>query len=489
MKMTVPNFAALVPGRRQPGSTVLGLALDGSRLEGALVRRTNGSVEVRKSFTATLSLDPLTNAPELVGRELRKLLDEQGITERWVALALPAAWTLTLTVPLPDLPEADVASFLQLEAERGFPYGPEALIIQTSRFTAPDGARWATLLALPRTHLTRLEAVLAAAQLRPAHFSLGLPALQPPGNEGVLSLLAGESAIALQVALGGGLAAFRTIEGAFEPAGTGRALQADHVLRELRITLGQLPDALRPAVTTLRVLGRDDAADELAETLAPRATQLGLKLERVRAHTAEAFGVKVPVNTAISPALAVAVRRLTGAGAALEFLPPKVTAWQQFAARYSSPKLVAAGAAAALVVVLVAGAFAVQQVRLWYWGSKWNAMKQQVFALEDIQTNIRTYRPWFNESFRELSILKRITEAFPEDGQVSVKTVEIRDPNKPGEMPTVTCTGTALNRAALTRVTDRLGTNRAIVNVRTEQTRGTSPMEFTFNFQWSEGSQ
>lgn len=488
MRIPSLHLNVLLPGRRQPGATLLGLALDGSRLEGALARRTNGSVEVRKAFTAVLAIDPLAGAPDLAGRELRKLLDEQGVTERWVAVALPPAWTMTLTVRVPELPEADVASFLQLEAERGFPYGPEALLVQTSRFTAPDGGRWATLLALPRAHLARIEAVLEAAQLRPAHFSLGLPALQPAAD-GVLSLLPGETAITLQLALGGGIAVLRTVEGAFEPAAGGFELQADHVLRELRITLGQLPAELRPAVHTLRVLGRGDGAGELAEVLQPRAAGLALKLETVRAHTADDFGVKVPVNTAISTALAVAVRRLTGAGAALEFLPPKISAWQRFTARYSSPKLVTAGAVAAVVALLVASAFAVQQTRLWYWGARWEAMEDRVHTLEDIQANIRAYRPWFNESFRELTILKRLTETFPEDGQVSVKTVEIRDSGRPGELPTVTCTGTAVTRAALTRVTDQLGASRGVRNVRTEQTRGASPMEFTFNFQWSEGGQ
>jgi hypothetical protein len=145
------------------------------------------------------------------------------------------------------------------------------------------------------------------------------------------------------------------------------------------------------------------------------------------------------------------------------------------------------GATAGAIAALVLLAFLVQQVQLWYWGARWNSMKKEVYALEDMQANIRQYRPWFNESFRELTIMKRLTESFPEDGLVSVKTVEIRDGSKPGEPPTVTCTGTARNRGALTRVTDKLGTNRNVLNVHTEQTRGTSPMEFTFNFQWSEG--
>jgi len=490
MKLPKLNLSALNPRGRQPGSTLLGLSFDGSRLEAALVRRTNGSVEIQKSFAAQLSLDPLTNAPELVGRELRKLLDEHGVNERWCTVCLPLNWALTLTAKLPDLPEADLASFLQLEAERGFPYGPEALVTATSYFTAPDGSRWATLIAVSRNHLLRLETVLAAAQLRPAHFSLGLPALQPADAErsnGVLAVITGESSVSLQLTLGGGILLIRTVEGAFEMEGAERRLQADHVLREARITLGQLTPELRAAIQTVRVFGKHDDADELAETLQPRMRDLGLNLEQVRTHTADEFGVKVPLNTPVSPAFALAVRRLTDQPRALEFLPPKVTAWQQLSAKYSSPKLVTVGVTAGAIAGLVLLAFIGQQVLLWYWGAQWNTIKPRVHALEDMQTQIRQYRPWFNESFRELTIFKRLTESFPEDGLVSVKTIEIRDSSKPGEAPTVTCTGTARSSAALLRVTDKLGTNRNVLNVHTEQTRGTSPMEFTFNFQWSEG--
>jgi Tfp pilus assembly PilM family ATPase len=101
-------------------SSLLGLSLDGNRLEGVVLRRTNGALEVQKTFSASLSLDPLTNDPELVGQEIRNHLEEAGIRERRCAVSVPLSWALTLQTKLPDLPEAEVSSFLQIEAERGF---------------------------------------------------------------------------------------------------------------------------------------------------------------------------------------------------------------------------------------------------------------------------------------------------------------------------------------------------------------------------------
>ena len=426
-----------------------------------------------------------------MGREIRKALDEHGVRERWCTVCIPLNWALTLATQLPDLPEADMASFLQVEAERGFPYGQDSLITATSRFKS-GAESWATLIAVPRTHLLRLEESLVAAQLRAASFSIGITALQPADgaeSDGVLALVPGEGNIRMQLTLGGGIAVLRTIEGAFEMEGAERQLQADHVAREVRITLGQLAPVVRDAVKLVRVFGKSDDAEELYEVLAPRLEAQGLKVEQVRTHAQGEFEIKLPINTPVSAALALAVRHLASRKTALEFLPPKVSAWQQFSAKYSSPRLVTVGATAGAVVAVVLLAFFAQQMFLWYWGHRWNSIEKQVYALEDTQANIRKYRAWYDVSFRELSILRKLTEAFPEDGTVSAKQIEIRDPNKPGELITVTCTGTARTRSALQFVKNKLGSAKNISNVHTESERGTSPMEFTFNFQWSEGGQ
>jgi len=68
--------------RGQNATSLLGLSLDGSRLEGVWLKRTNGALQVAGSFAATLTLDPLTAAAELVGREIRNHLDAAEIRER-----------------------------------------------------------------------------------------------------------------------------------------------------------------------------------------------------------------------------------------------------------------------------------------------------------------------------------------------------------------------------------------------------------------------
>jgi hypothetical protein len=475
--------------KRQRLTSLLGLTLDGSRLEGVVLRRSNGSLQVQQSFSVTLSLDPLAAEAELVGREIRNHLAAAGVHERHCVVGLPLKWVLSTHVEVPPLPEADVAGFLHIEAERGFPCDAATLQISTSR-CAPEPAadaaakNYALLAGIPLNHLTVLEQALRAAKLKPVSFSLGIAALQPARTEasdGVLALALGESQVALQITCGGGVAALRTLEGALELEGGTRRLHGDVVVREARITLGQLPPGLRETVRRIRIFGPRDLAQQLADETELRLEPMGLKVELVKHYAPGEFGVQIPSDAPVSPALSLAAAYLTGGALPFEFLPPKVTAWHQLNARYSSGKLRMAGAAAGAVALIVGGLFGVQQWQLMRLRSQWNAMASQVKDLQSVQQQIRQYRPWYDESIKGLTILRQLSLAFPETGVVSAKTIEIRD------LDLVTCTGLAQDYRELLRTQDRLQTNRTVSKFHLDTIRGKPPMQFTFNFHWSEG--
>ena len=99
-----------------------------------------------------------------------------------------------------------------------------------------------------------------------------------------------------------------------------------------------------------------------------------------------------------------------------------------------------------------------------------------------MEQQIRQYRPWYDETYRALNILKQLTTAFPEDGVVVARTVEIRDLNA------VTCTGTTRDQQALLKTLERLRGSEHVADVRFGTIRGNKPpMQFTFDFKWSEG--
>jgi hypothetical protein len=300
-------------------------------------------------------------------------------------------------------------------------------------------------------------------------------------EDGLLALLPGETHVGLQVNIGGGIAALRALEGALETQAGQRLLQADLVARETRITLGQLPAELRSLVKRVVVFGPRDLAQQLSDELELRLEALGLKIELAGGYGSSDFGVTLPPGVSVSPSFSLAARPLAGKPALLEFLPPKVSTWQQMANRYATGRWRTIGLAAAAAVILVGGAFVIQQWRLMKLQSAWRDMEAQVHDLEDTQQRIRQFRPWFDESVRTLSILRQMTTAFPEDGAVSAKTVEIRDPNN------VSCSGSARDNASLYRALEKLRAAGNVADLKVVRIQGRSPLQFTFDFHWVEG--
>jgi hypothetical protein len=466
-------------------TSLLGLALDGTKLDGVVLRRTDGSLEVQQSFSVSLSLDPLTAATELVGREIRNHLDAAGIKERNCVVGLPLKWALTTSVEVPELPEADIDSFLQLEAERGFHCDIATLHFAASRSHSNAGKQHAFLVGIPKNHLALLEQALRAAKLKPLSFSLGITALLPPGAEssnGVLGLAIGETHVGLEVTSGGGVAALRALEGALEMDGSRRVLQSELVGREARITLGQLPAEVRETVRRIRIFGPRDLSQQLADELELKLEPMGLKVELAARYPAHEFGLHLPTETVVSAPLSLAAGQLVGRKPPFELLPPRVSTWQQMVNRYSSGKVQVAGAAAAALFLIVASAFGYQQWQLTKLRGQWQGMSSKAKELEGVTQQIHQYRPWFDDSLRALTILKELTTAFPEDGRVSAKSVEIRDLN------TVTCTGITRDSESMFTIWENLRRSGNVRDLHRPTTRGNKPpLQFTFDFRWNEG--
>jgi hypothetical protein len=470
--------------RRKRLSSLLGLTLDGSRFEGVVLRRTNGSLQIQRSFSVSLSLDPLTADAELVGREIRNHLDAAGVRERNCVLGLPLKWALTTHVAVPELPEADEASFLALEAERGFPCDVQTLMVANLSCRSPAGRQQAILVGIAKTQLTALEKALRAAKLKPVSFSLGLNALSRPAGgrdsrEGVLALAIGESQVGLQITTGGGVAALRAVDGALESEGGRRVFHADLVAREARITLGQLPPDLRDTVRQLRIFGPRDLAQQLADEMELRLEAMGVKIEVVTRYAPAEFGLQLPSETPVSAALSLAAEKLAGRDTPLEFLPPRVTAWQQVTRRYSSGRLRWTAAAAGSVGVLVAGAFLYQQWQISRLSAQWTAMRLKVEDIKKVRQQTRQFTPWYDDSIRGLTILRQITSAFPEEGVVSAKTIEIHD------LSGVSCNGVAKDNQALLRTMERLSASPGVSEFHRANIRGRTPIQFSFDFRWN----
>jgi hypothetical protein len=473
-------------------TSILGLALDGNRLEAVVLRRTNGTVQVRQSVSADLALSPLTDDPELAGREIRNHLDKAGIRERRCAVCLPLSWLLTLQTKVPDLPEADLAGFLQLEAERGFHGGPEALFTASSVFQAGAGERFATLLAVPRNHLSTLERVLRAAKLKPSTFGLGVCAAQPAAGDTqrVITLLVRSSAVDLQVSGGAGIVALRSLDGAIESQGPQKRISAELISREIRITLGQLPGALAHGPGKIRIIGQGEMMRQFIEDISPRLTAMGMTVEAVANASGANFDKALPPELAASGATALGAAWVRGADSAPELLPPKVEAWQLWMSKgLSTRKLIYIGEAGGAVIACVLIAFAVQQWQLSKLRGQWARLQPKVIELTAMQDEINEFRDYYSQAARDVTIWAKLADVFPKNSAVSLKTLEIRDEG------VVTCTGVAQDNESFGEVFTKLGedtTNISNVhpevkgNQNTEAVR-TKQVQFTLSFQWQDG--
>ena len=462
--------------KKRPAS-VLGLAFADGHLWACHVTRTKGAAEVVKAASAPLTLDLLHPEPELVGREIRNHLDAAGLRERHCVVALPSAWIMSQQTAVPELSSDDVVSFLQIEAEKGFPCDPAQLQIARS-FHRAGGVAYVTQLAVRQEQLGQLAAVVKAAGLKAVSFSLGLAALPgvvAPGGQGRITVAVEPKGATFLISAGGGIAALRTCEASVASEVGEHVVNGTAVARELRITFEQVPAELRADLRQLVLCGDETMSRQLAEKLTEWAGAEGLAVTR-------SPGAQQPLADQIAEQ--VAVRWLAAEGPELEFLPPHPGRWTLMMARYNSKRLATTGFAVGGVAVLALGVFAWQEFRRWSLRSEWEAMAVEVKALDVVQDRIREFRPWYDESFRNLTILSRVTECFPDNGSVTARSVEIHGITS----QTVSISGTARDNASLLRTLDQLRKVKEIQAVKVEQIRGKVPAQFTFTFRWKGNS-
>ena len=470
---------------KQRPSSVLGLTFDGNRLEGVVVRR-SGSLQAKESVTATLALSPLGGDPLLVGREIRNHLDQAGIREKKCVVCIPSSWVLTLQTQVPELPEADVESFLQLEAERGFTSGHENLFVVNSLAKTAGGEQYATLVAIQRNHLETLEKALRAAQLKPLSFVLGMAALEAGGKEGLpngLIIAVGSNSVEMSGTAGGGIVTLRSLDGAIETTGPQKRIDSDLIAREIRITLGQLPAALASELKSVKVFVRGDLARQFIGDFGSRIQNMGLRLETMDRASAAEFSTALPAEIALSPALAAAANYVRAVDSGPELLPPKVSQFQEWMGKRAiTKKLGWAGLSGAAVVLIIIGLFAFQQVQITNLEHQKSELLDKTRPVHAALAEVNRYKPWYDSSYRALNILKTLSQAFPLNGrEVYAKSMRIAN------LTDVQVAGVASDRRSISAVVDTLAKTNVVRTgtVTTPVLQGPAgQLQYTLNFQW-----
>jgi Tfp pilus assembly protein PilN len=159
-----------------------------------------------------------------------------------------------------------------------------------------------------------------------------------------------------------------------------------------------------------------------------------------------------------------------------EFVIPQPRKWEAMFVRYNTRRYRwIAGVALGLVLLPMLGFF-VRSEQEGHLEKQWAAMSGTVADLDALQTAIRRFRPWFDATPQNLQVLETLFAAFPEQGDVWAKTIQIKAGG------TVICTGFARNRPAILALTDRLRTHPGVSAVQTQQIRGENPIQFTLTY-------
>jgi len=460
-------------------SSLLGIALEEGRMTAVVVQRANSRIHLRQAFESALPLERMSRDPERLGREIRERLDGAGIHERRCVVCIPLTWAYTLRTEVPPLSDNDVENFLNVQAEREFPFPPEELTLAISRSTTPDGTGQATLVAVPSNRLTTLCEALQTAKLRPRSITLGMTSLIEGGHEteeGRLVLLLGESSVDLAIALGETLLTLRSLD---IPQESGPDVA--EIARHIRITLGQLSDDLRKRITQVSVFGPAERVQPLLEGLCSLLGPWGITVEPgriAREIQSEQDAPAAERNVALVEATAA---RLAGQPTAFEFLRVPSSRLKQLQGRVSSRStLWLAGAAAALLLSL-GGMLLVQHVRLSHLESQWADIEPKVAELKVLQEKVRRFRPWFDDTVPSLRVTRMLTEAFPEEGTVWMRSLEIKNRSE------VSCAGLARSNPEWMAMLDRLRATPGVEDLQTLQVRGANPLQFSFGFRWDTG--
>lgn len=452
-------------------TSLVGIAVESGHLEVTCQRRVNGHSEATNQLRIPIAAPQILEDPETAGKRLSEALEEGGIQERRCAVCVPPYWALISSTDLPDMSGEDVQDFLALRAEREFPWPATELRLAHSAYTLVEGARRATLAALPVARMDAVQRMLAVAGCRPVSVSLGLdPCLEAAGDAGTLTFVANGNHVDLVTCAGGGVIDLRSLQGAATDGIPPAVPDPTTLEREVRITLGRLPDFVRREIGVIRFSGAPDAAAALRRAAEAPLRRLGV--DRFLGGEGGDEGQEAEPDTA-----GLAARRhLQGTAATFEFLPPRVEQWQRLMRRLSSRR----NRILAVAVPVVVGGLALVLLARGQWERRlerqWSSMAGEVEALENIQNQIRRFRPWFDHTPHGIQILAALTDSFPETGDVWARRIEIKENRE------VTVSGLARSHATMMAVLDRLRAAPSVADVQLRQVRGEGPVQFTFSY-------
>lgn len=454
--------------RFQPRS-VLAFTIESGRVIVGVASNRNGEGAISNVQSIPVGADEIVKEPEKSAAKITAALDASGIRHRRCVVCVPPAWALATSIDLPAVTGEDLRGYLELCAEREFSTAVSELKLACHPYTMPDGRRRAMLAAVSAKRLDAVGKMLAAAGCRPVSISLALDECLQTGKPGLYFLANGTHTDVI-VAAGGGIVSMRSLSVSAESEGD--AFDRASFCREIRITLGRLPDTVRQQVRSARFAGTPASAARLCNETRESLLQLGL--EKVECISPDEGAVAVE-----SAASQAATAYLHGRPVAFEFVVAEVNQWEEMMRRIDSNRSRWIILAAFVLILLPMLVFFIRARMEDHLEAEWNAMKRNVSELDLLQQKIHRFRPWFEPAPQILQGMESVVSAFPDQGDVWAKSIQVTEGYK------ITCTGFARSQSALLAMLDRLRARPDVASVQVQQMRGDKPVQFSFTCKWN----
>ena len=377
---------------------MLVLQVEEAEVRLALFRRTNGAVAVVQNGRMDLE-DPLSVSPERFGSRLKEFLAKQGIQERKTAVLLPLDWFLFHRVEAPELQGDDLHSFLEIEAEQGFPFALSDLVWTFNR--GVSGRLSILMAAIQKKRERSLSAALESAGLEMVSLTPGAANVTPIDRARDASLvvdLSLEHAKAeVRFCVDGELFGLRSFDLHEVDLDASKAIKV--LEREFRITLGQLPTASQANASKIGLHGAASDIEGFAKMANHRLC--GISLEKA----SYVGNVTTPdeAESVRSSSVSVGEALLHGRAVALELMPAKIHPLEQLMQRMAAGKLKTWGGLAAGLVLLTSVLFFMQGRKLSAAESEWEAIADRVAQIEQLRQNVRDSKPGLMDPFLSLN--------------------------------------------------------------------------------------
>jgi len=455
--------------KRLRARSALAISLESTRLAVKLVRGDDNDTLPEPSFSIPLGAEDILKDPEKAGQQLIAALGAAGIRERQCVVCVPPGWALTASTDLPEVGAEDLRGYLELRAEREFSIPAADLRLGYCAYDLPNGQRRATLAALSSKKIEAVEKMLEIAHRRASSISLALDkCLSQP--RAMLHFLTNGNHTDVVVTAGGGIAGLRSLPGPMTSGDT--VFDPVAFCRDVRITLGRLPEAVRQQIRNAAFSG--PSAEKLCVQTRYDLLRMGIESPECKFAPATADSS----TEAVGAAAETARRKLREQPIAFEFVVPEAKRWQALFDRVDTTRrrrlLIGAGALLLLPLLLL---FIRSEIESHLQG-QWDAMAQNAGELDALQKQIHQYQPWFEPTPQGLQVMQSLVSAFPEQGDVWAKSIQVSETHK------VTCTGFARNQPALMELMQRMRARPDITALQVQQIRGENPIQFAVIYQW-----